>query len=360
METAVSTALRPAAVDVDSSAVGVDSSALRGSDGISDFARKYCLCLPPRYARPWEFYKLQVAHFWTAEEVDLSEDRAHWRDLNDNERHFIKTVLAFFASSDGIVGENLGNFVQEVSHIKEAVFAYGFQFAMENIHSEMYSLLIDTYITDPGEKLQLFNAITDVPCVKRKAEWALAWSASDKTLAERIIAFACVEGIHFSSSFCAIFWLKKRGIMPGLTFSNELISRDEGLHTDLACCVLGILCERGEASMPSQETVETIFRDAVDIEAEYCREGLPVDLLGMNAELMVEYVEFVADRLLLQLGYERVFGRTRCPFDWMEDIGLAQRTNFFEGRNSDYVRAAAGNTVDENAFVVSIEDDADV
>jgi ribonucleotide reductase beta subunit family protein with ferritin-like domain len=337
-----------------------DPRAERGADGISDFARKYCLCLPPRYGRIWEFYKLQVSHFWTAEEVDLSQDRVDWRELSDNERHFIKTVLAFFASSDGIVGENLGKFVEEVSHIKEAVFAYAFQFAMENIHSEMYSLLIDSYIADPGEKLTLFNAITDVPCVKRKADWALSWSASDKTLAERIIAFACVEGVHFSSSFCAIFWLKKRGLMPGLTFSNELISRDEGLHTDLACCVLGILCERGEAEMPPQETVERIFRDAVDIEAEYCREGLPVDLLGMNAELMVEYVEYVADRLLVQLGYERVFGRTRCPFDWMEDIGLAQRTNFFEGRVSEYVRAAAGNTVDENAFDVVVDYDADV
>jgi ribonucleotide reductase beta subunit family protein with ferritin-like domain len=337
-----------------------DNRGARGPDGVSDFARKYCLCLPPRYSRLWEFYKLQVSHFWTAEEVDLSQDRVDWRELSDNERHFIKTVLAFFASSDGIVGENLGKFVEEVSHIKEAVFAYAFQFAMENIHSEMYSLLIDSYIADPGEKLTLFNAITDVPCVKRKADWALAWSASDRTLAERVIAFACVEGVHFSSSFCAIFWLKKRGLMPGLTFSNELISRDEGLHTDLACCVLGVLCERGEAEMPPQDTVARIFRDAVDIEAEYCREGLPVDLLGMNADLMVEYVEYVADRLLVQLGYERVFGRNRCPFDWMEDIGLAQRTNFFEGRVSEYVRAAAGNTVDENAFDVVVDYDADV
>jgi ribonucleotide reductase beta subunit family protein with ferritin-like domain len=336
------------------------SSADREADGIGHLARKYCLCLPPRYPRLWDFYKQQVSHFWTAEEVDLSEDRTHWRDLNDNERHFVKTVLAFFAASDGIVGENLGNFVQEVSHIKEAVFAYSFQSAMENIHSEMYSLLIDTFVADAAEKNRLFNAITDIPCVRRKAVWALAWSSAEKTLAERIIAFACVEGVHFSSSFCAVFWLKKRGIMPGLTFSNELISRDEGLHTDLACCVLGVLCERGEAVMPSQETVEAIFREAVDIEAEYCREGLPVDLLGMNSDLMIEYVEFVADRLLVQLGYDRVFGRTRCPFDWMEDIGLAQRTNFFEGRNSDYVRAAAGNTAADNAFVVSIEDDADV
>jgi len=347
----------------ESSAVEVSASTAihRDPDGICDAARRYCLCLPPRYPRIWEFYKKQVSLFWTAEEVDLSKDKVHWKEnLNDDERHFIKTVLAFFASSDGIVGENLSKFSSEVGHLKEAVFAYSFQFSMENIHSEMYSLLIDTYITDEQEKTRMFNAILEVPCIKRKAEWALTWSASSKSLAERIIAFACVEGVHFSSSFCAIFWLKKRGLMPGLTFSNELISRDEGLHTDLACCVLHTLCSRGEAQMPSQETVEAMFRDAVSIEAEYCREGLPVDLLGMNASMMVEYVEYVADRLLVQLGYKRLFGRTHCTFDWMEDMSLPQRTNFFENMVSDYVRAAAGRSAEDNAFHVTVDNDADV
>jgi ribonucleotide reductase beta subunit family protein with ferritin-like domain len=333
----------------------------RDPDGISDAARKFCLCLPPRHPAPWAFYKRQVELFWTPEEVDLTKDRAHWRDgLNDDERHFVKMVLAYFASSDGIVCSNLGRFVEETDHLKEVSFAYGFQAAMENIHSEMYSLLIDTYITDHDEKRHLFNAIIEVPCVKRKAEWALSWSSSERTLAERIVAFACVEGIHFSSSFCAIFWLKKRGLMPGLCFSNELISRDEGLHTDLACCVLRLLCERGEAEMPPQEVAERIVGQAVEIEAEYCREGLPVDLLGMNADLMIEYVEFVADRLLAQLGYRRMFGRERCVFDWMEDIGLSQKTNFFEGRVSEYVRAAAGRSAEDNSFDVSIDLDADV
>lgn len=331
-----------------------------GAAGLSDEAMRYCLCLPPRYPRAWGFYKKQLALFWTAEEVDLSKDRAHWEGLTGAERHFVKTVLAFFASSDGIVGENLSRFVSEVSHVKELVFAYSFQAAMENVHSEMYSLLIDTYVPDPAEKTSLFDAIRGVPCVRRKAEWALRWSSSGRSLAERVIAFACVEGIHFSSSFCAVFWLKKRGLMPGLTFSNELISRDEALHTDLACCVLEVLCERGEAAMPPQGVAEAIVREAVEVEVQYCRDGLPVDLLGMNSALMIEYVEYVADRLLAQLGYAPAFGRRACVFDWMEDMGLQQKTNFFEGRVSDYVRAAAARPDGEASLGVTVDYDADV
>lgn len=272
----------------------------------------------------------------------------------------MKTVLAFFASSDGIVSTNLTRFVGEVSHITEAAFAYASQNFSECIHSETYSLLVDTYISDADERRAMFNALEKVLCVRRKADWALRWSASDRTLAERIIAFACVEGVHFSSSFCAILWLKKRGLMPGLAFSNELISRDEGMHTDQACEVLRVLCERGEAEMPTHATAEAIFREAVEIEAEYCNEALPVGLLGINAGLMVEYVEFVADRLLVQLGYHRVLGRTECVFDWMKDVGIESKTKFFEARVADYRRAAVGKSTYENAFNIAIDPDADV
>ncbi|HPF91138.1 MAG TPA: ribonucleotide-diphosphate reductase subunit beta, partial [Flavobacteriales bacterium] len=273
----------------------------------------------------WNFYKKHEASFWTAEEIDLHADLTDWNDkLNDDERYFIKHVLAFFAASDGIVNENLAeNFLHEVQY-PEARFFYGFQIAMENIHSETYSLLIDTYIKDPIEKDKLLHAIETVDCVKKKADWALRW-ISKGSFAERLIAFAAVEGIFFSGSFCSIFWLKKRGLMPGLTFSNELISRDEGLHCDFAC----LLYTKHLLNKVSKKTVESIIRDAVEIEKEFVTDALPVNLIGMNAKLMQQYIEFVADRLLVELGNEKIYNAMN-PFDFMEMISLQGKTNFFE------------------------------
>jgi ribonucleoside-diphosphate reductase beta chain len=282
----------------------------------------------------WSFYKRAEASFWTAEEIDLSPDLIDWeKKLNDDERHFVKHVLAFFAASDGIVNENLAeNFLSEVQYT-EAKFFYGFQITIENIHSETYSLLIDTYIKDTAEKNHLFNAIDTLECVKKKADWALRWIEKG-SFAERLVAFAAVEGIFFSGSFCSIFWLKKRGLMPGLSFSNELISRDEGLHCDFAC----LLYTKHLINRLSKEQVQQIITDAVEIEKEFILEALPVKLIGMNSDLMSQYIEFVADRLLLELGNEKVYNVSN-PFDFMEMISIQGKTNFFEKRVGEYQKA---------------------
>ncbi len=282
----------------------------------------------------WDWYKKQQACFWTAEEIDLHSDLDDWNNkLSDDERYFIKHILAFFAASDGIVNENLAeNFVNEVQY-SEAKFFYGFQIMMENIHSETYSLLIDTYVKDEVEKDKLFRAIEVFPAIKKKAEWALKWIESD-SFAERLIAFAAVEGIFFSGAFCSIFWLKKRGLLPGLTFSNELISRDEGMHCDFAVH----LHNKHIVNKVSKERIKEIIVDALDIEREFITESLPISLIGMNAKLMTEYLEFVTDRLLLEFGCEKVYNATN-PFDFMEMISLEGKTNFFEKRVSEYQKA---------------------
>jgi ribonucleoside-diphosphate reductase subunit M2 len=288
---------------------------------------------PIQHQEIWEMYKKHEASFWTAEEVDLSQDARDWERLSAPERHFVKHVLAFFAASDGIVLENLaGQFSTEVQ-VPEARAFYGFQMAMENIHSETYSLLIDQYIKDPAEKEETFNAITTMPPIRTKAEWAVQWMNRENSFAERIVAFACVEGILFSGSFCAIYWLKKRGLMPGLTFSNELISRDEGLHADFACLLYGML----ENQLP-EDIIHGIVRGAVDCERCFICEALSCDLIGMNSELMTRYIEFVADRLLTALGHSKIFNSSN-PFDWMELISLQGKTNFFEKRVGEYQKA---------------------
>lgn len=306
--------------------------------------------LPIKYPELWEMYKKTEASFWTAEEIDLSDDQKHWDGLNDGERHFISHVLAFFAASDGIVNENLAvNFMSEVQ-LPEARCFYGFQIMMENIHSETYALLIDSYIKDPVEKDRLFHAIETVPCVKRKAEWALRW-IDGGSFAERLVAFAAVEGIFFSGSFCSIFWLKKRGLMPGLTFSNELISRDEGMHCEFACLLYRMLENR-----LSEEAVQGIIRDAVEIEKEFITDALPVALIGMNAKLMSQYIEFVADRWLVELGYSKVYNATN-PFDFMEMISLQGKTNFFEKRVGDYQKSGVLTSTEDKASAFSLDDD---
>lgn len=298
---------------------------------------------PIKHNDIWEYYKKSEASIWTAEEIDLSADIADWDNkLNDNERHFIKHVLAFFAASDGIVNENLAiNFLNEVQY-PEARFFYGFQIMMENIHSETYSLLIDTYIKDNVEKDKLLHAVETVPCVGKKADWALTW-IQNGTFAERLIAFAAVEGIFFSGSFCSIFWLKKRGLMPGLTFSNELISRDEGLHCDFACM---IYADHIQNKLP-KEQVTKIITDAVVIEKEFVSDAIPVRLIGMNADLMCQYIEFCADRLLLALGCDKFYNATN-PFDFMEMISLQGKTNFFEKRVAEYQKSGVMNNKEEN------------
>ncbi|POY35216.1 ribonucleoside-diphosphate reductase [Solitalea longa] len=304
--------------------------------------------LPIKYPEVWEMYKKAEASFWTAEEIDLSHDLKDWENFNDGERHFISHVLAFFAASDGIVNENLAvNFMSEVQ-IPEARCYYGFQIMMENIHSETYALLIDTYVKDTVEKNRLFNAIETVPCVKKKAEWALRW-IENGTFAERLVAFAAVEGIFFSGSFCSIFWLKKRGLMPGLTFSNELISRDEGSHCEFACLLYSMLNNK-----LSQERVHEIILDAVTIEKEFISDALPVSLIGMNAKLMQQYIEFVADRWLVALGYDKIYNATN-PFDFMEMISLQGKTNFFEKRVGDYQKSGVMSDKDSNIF--SLDED---
>jgi len=300
---------------------------------------------PIKYHDIWEMYKKAESSFWTAEEIDLLQDLQDWNNkLNKDEKHFIKHVLAFFAASDGIVNENLAvNFLNEVQ-FPEARCFYGFQVMIENIHSETYSLLIDTYIKDPEEKHKLFHAIDTIPCVGKKAEWALRW-IKNGTFVERLIAFAAVEGIFFSGSFCSIFWLKKRGLMPGLSFSNELISRDEGLHCDFAC----LLYTRYIENKLPEETVKQIITDAVSIEKEFVVDAIPVKLIGMNADLMCQYIEFVADRLLVALGCSKVYNATN-PFDFMEMISLQGKTNFFEKRVSEYKKAAVGTKLEQNTF----------
>jgi len=294
----------------------------------------------------WQMYKKEEASFWTAEEIDLTQDLTDWEKLNDGERHFISHVLAFFAASDGIVNENLAqHFLQEVQY-PEAKCFYGFQIMMENIHAETYSLLIDTYIKDPKEKSKLFNALETVPCVGKKGEWALRW-ISNGNFAERLIAFAAVEGIFFSGSFCSIFWLKKRGLMPGLSFSNELISRDEGLHCDFAC----LLYTKYIKNKLPEEKVREVIVDAVKIEQEFIIDALPVDLIGMNSKLMSQYIEFVADRLLVALGCQKVYNATN-PFDFMEMISLQGKTNFFEKRVAEYQKAGVMSEKDQHKFTL--------
>ena len=282
----------------------------------------------------WKFYKKAEASFWTAEEIDLSQDLTDWNNkLNDDERYFIKHILAFFAASDGIVNENLAeNFLSEVQYT-EAKFFYGFQIMVENIHSETYSLLIDTYVQNKQEANKLFKAIDHFPAIQKKANWALKWIESP-SFAERLIAFAAVEGIFFSGSFCSIFWLKKRGLMPGLTFSNELISRDEGLHCDFAC----LLHNEHIVNKVPKERIKEIIIDALDIERIFVTESLPVKLIGMNAKLMTQYLEFVTDRLLVELNCEKVY-KVKNPFDFMEMISLEGKTNFFEKRVGEYQKS---------------------
>lgn len=298
----------------------------------------------------WHYYKKSEANFWTAEEIDLEADLVDWNSkLNDDERHFVKHVLAFFAASDGIVNENLAeNFVREVQYT-EAKFFYGFQIMMENIHSETYSLLIDTYIKDSAEKSYLFKAIDTLDCVKKKADWALRW-IKNGSFAERLVAFAAVEGIFFSGSFCSIFWLKKRGLMPGLSFSNELISRDEGLHCDFACLLYNAHIVN---KLPKQRILD-IITNAVEIEKEFIIDALPVKLIGMNSDLMAQYIEFVADRLLVELGNEKVYNVSN-PFDFMEMISLQGKTNFFEKRVGEYQKAGVMSGKENQNFTLDAD-----
>ncbi|ORY31918.1 ribonucleotide reductase [Naematelia encephala] len=314
---------------------------------------------PIKYREIWQMYKQAQASFWTSEEINLAPDLHDWENkLNDNERYFIEHVLAFFAASDGIVNENLVERFSSEVQCAEAKCFYGFQIMMENIHSETYSLLIDTYIKDAARRTYLFEAIDTIPCIQKKANWALKWISDQRsTFAERLIAFAAVEGIFFSGSFASIFWLKKRGLMPGLTFSNELISRDEGLHTDFACLLFSHLRRR-----PHPETVERIIREAVKIEQEFLTDALPVSLIGMNAKLMCQYIEFVADRLLVALGNDKIWNVSN-PFDFMEMISLQGKANFFESRVSAYsksgVNQAVGSSSDHQAVKkgFSLDDD---
>jgi len=299
--------------------------------------------LPINYPDIWNHYKRHQASFWTAEEIDLSADLKDWALLDDGERHFISHVLAFFAASDGIVNENLAvNFMSEVQ-LPEARCFYGFQIMMENIHSETYALLIDAYIKNAAEKYKLFHAIDTIPAVKKKAEWALRWIEKGN-FAQRLVAFAAVEGIFFSGSFCSIFWLKKRGLMPGLTFSNELISRDEGLHCEFACLLYSMLKQK-----LSEKEIHDIIGDAVTIEKEFITEALPVGLIGMNAGLMQQYIEFVADRWITELGCSKMFNSIN-PFDFMEMISLQGKTNFFEKRVGDYQKSGVMSNVAEQVF----------
>ena len=306
---------------------------------------------PIKHHDLWEWYKKCEASFWTAEEIDLHQDLTDWSTkLNDDERYFIKHILAFFAASDGIVNENLAeNFVNEVQY-SEAKFFYGFQIMMENIHSETYSLLIDTYVKDDAEKDKLFNAIEVFPAIKKKADWALKWIESD-SFAERLIAFAAVEGIFFSGAFCSIFWLKKRGLMPGLTFSNELISRDEGVHCDFAVH----LHNNHLVNKVPKERIKEIITNALDIEKEFITESLPVSLIGMNAKLMTQYLEFVTDRLLVELQCEKIYNVSN-PFDFMDMISLQGKTNFFEKRVSEYQKAGVLNN-DTRSEEISFDED---
>lgn len=298
----------------------------------------------------WKFYKNAEACFWTPEEIDLQADLTDWETkLNDDEKHFIKHVLAFFAASDGIVNENLAENMVRTVQYTEAKFFYGFQIMMENIHSETYSLLIDTYIKDNTEKDFLFHAIDNLDCVRKKADWALRW-ISKGNFVEQLVAFAAVEGIFFSGSFCSIFWLKKRGLMPGLSFSNELISRDEGMHCDFACLLYN---QHIENKLP-KETIRDIITEAVEIEKIFVTDSIPVALIGMNANLMCDYIEFVADRLLVSLGNEKVYFKDN-PFAWMDLISMQGKTNFFEKRVGDYQKAGVTAGHEKKVFTIDEE-----
>lgn len=312
-------------------------------------SNKRFVLFPIQYPAIWEMYKKAEASFWTAEEIDLSSDLAHWAKLKPEERHFISHVLAFFAASDGIVNENLASqFCREVQ-LPEARCFYGFQIAIENIHSETYSLLIDTYIKDSAEKHKLFNAIDTLDCVRKKANWALKWINNADSFAERLVAFAAVEGIFFSGSFCSIFWLKKRGLMQGLSFSNELISRDEGLHCEFACILYKML----ENKLP-ENRIHDIIREAVAIEREFICEALSVDLIGMNSRLMSQYIEYVADFWLVALGYSKIYN-VENPFDWMQNIALTAQTNFFERKVSEYQKSGVMSNQEQRSFVLDAE-----
>ncbi|KAF9026428.1 Ribonucleotide-diphosphate reductase (RNR), small subunit [Podila verticillata] len=317
--------------------------------------RRFVL-FPIKFHEVWQMYKKAEASFWTAEEVDLSKDMHDWENkLSDDERYFISHILAFFAASDGIVNENLLERFSNEVQIPEARCFYGFQIMIENVHSEMYSLLIDTYVKESSQRDHLFDAIDTIPCIRKKAAWAMKWiSDSNSTFAERLVAFAAVEGIFFSGSFASIFWLKKRGLMPGLTFSNELISRDEGLHTDFACLLFSLLRTR-----PDQKRVNAIIVEAVSIEQEFLTDALPVKLIGMNATLMKQYIEFVADRLLVALGNPKHYN-VENPFDFMDLISLQGKTNFFEKRVSDYQKAgvmsaASADKTAHNSFTLDAD-----
>jgi ribonucleoside-diphosphate reductase beta chain len=317
----------------------------QGVEPILEENKDRFVLFPIQHDDIWSFYKKAEASFWTAEEIDLSTDLVDWENkLNDDEKHFVKHILAFFAASDGIVNENLAeNFLSEVQYT-EAKFFYGFQVAIENIHSETYSLLIDTYIKDTKEKNYLFNAIDTLDCVRKKADWALRW-IDEGSFQERLVAFAAVEGIFFSGSFCSIFWLKKRGLMPGLSFSNELISRDEGLHCDFAC----LLYNNHVVNKLPKEHIKKIILDAVEIEKEFILEALPVKLIGMNSDLMSQYIEFVADRLLSELQCEKHFNVTN-PFDFMDMISIQGKTNFFEKRVAEYQKAGVMADKEDQTF----------
>ena len=310
---------------------------------------------PIKHNNVWDMYKKAMASFWTAEEIDLYSDLDDWNNLNDQERHFISHILAFFSASDGIVNENLClRFYNDVQ-IPEARAFYGFQIAMENIHAETYGLLIDTYIKDAKQKDHLLNAIKTIPCITKKADWAMKWINGNESFAERLVAFAAIEGIFFSGSFCSIFWLKKRGLMPGLTFSNELISRDEGLHTDFAC----LLYKDYIQNKPAESRIVELITEAVAFECEFITEALPVSLIGMNSANMIEYIKFCADRLMRQLGYSNIYN-AKNPFDWMELISMQGKTNFFERKVSEYQKAGVVNSTKEgngNAFAFSTEID---
>merc|ERR1712039_567336 len=335
------------------SRISTEYKALEEQDPLLRENPQRWVMFPLHYPEVWEMYKKHEASFWTAEEIDLSQDGKDWDALTENERHFIKHVLAFFAASDGIVLENLsGQFSVEIQAPEARAF-YGFQIAMENIHSETYSLLIEQYIRDPAEKDRVFDAIHTMPAVKEKALWAVQWINDESSFAERIVAFAAVEGILFSGSFCAIYWLKKRGLMPGLTFSNELISRDEGLHAEFACMLYGML----QNKLP-EDVVHGIVRGAVEVERRFICEALSCDLIGMSAKLMTKYIEFVADRLLAALGHSKLFGSSN-PFDWMELISLQGKTNFFEKRVGEYQKAGVMATTSGQEEAKAFSLDAD-
>lgn len=304
---------------------------------------KRFVAFPIQYNDIWEMYKKQVDCFWRAEEIDLSKDLDDWKKLTADEKHFVSMILAFFAASDGIVLENLASRFMSDVQVSEARAFYGFQIAMENIHSETYSLLIETYINDKLEKDKLFNALDHFPCIKKKSDWAQKWIKDNRSgFATRLVAFACVEGVFFSGAFSSIFWLKKRGLLPGLTFSNELISRDEALHTEFAV----LLYDKMENKLKKSK-VHEIIREAVEIETEFICDALPCRLIGMNSMMMTQYIQFVADRLCVQLGYDKIYNVANS-FDFMDMISLESKTNFFEKRVSEY--ALADKTVDDNTF----------